>query len=418
MTIVTPAASIAISAAAAASADSASGAAPAVPLATRTSPPGRLAATVVSAVTSTTASFRSCRAEISAVARSPARKLLNAAWVRSLAPADAAKTPVPRLSTASTNSITVTPDDGDGVRRVPLGLQREEPRVGTGSRHQGVVVALLADDAVTKHHDVVRVADRVQPVRYQHCRAAPPLPAQAAMDASLGLRVQSRARLIEDHQVALRAQECPGQRKSLPLAAGEQNAGLRIILVGQIEVRASQQRVVALRQHGERVVDAGPPGRRSQGLGLIGERQVTYRDVVGRTELVSHIILEYHADPVTQLGHFHVAQVDAIPPDPAPVRVIEPAQQLDQRALACAVVPDKCYGLAVRNEEAHSAQDPWLVRGIAEPDVVDLDASAQRRNRHWMRRRREIRTLGYDLLVGPELQQALIGQGRAGQDDG
>ena len=105
--------------------------------------------------------------------------------------------------------------------------------------------------------------------------------------------------------------------------------------------------------------------------------EVADRDVLGGAELVGHVVLEHHADPVAELGRVQVAQVGAVPQDPAAIGVVEPAQQLDQRALAGAVVPDERDRLAVRDEAADPAQHPRLVRAVPEPHVVDLDPPAQ-----------------------------------------
>ena len=201
------------------------------------------------------------------LSRSPALKDWYARRLRSFATADAAKTQAARLSMATENSLTAVPFccDAHGwlwrrAVREARGLEREQPRVGAGTCHQGLVVALFCDRAVDKNHDVVGVPDRVQPVGDQHRCAAVTMRTQPAVYLVLRLGVQARARLIEDHQVPAAAQEGPGQRDALPLSAGQQYAGARILLVGQIDIGAGEQRVVGLGQRGEGAVDACPPG--------------------------------------------------------------------------------------------------------------------------------------------------------------
>ena len=82
------------------------------------------------------------------------------------------------------------------------------------------MAALLADHSVGQHHDPIRVADRVQPMGYQHGGLVAPVPSQPAVQMMLCLRVQPGARLIHDHEVSAAAQVGAGQRDSLQLAAG------------------------------------------------------------------------------------------------------------------------------------------------------------------------------------------------------
>ncbi len=69
--------------------------------------------------------------------------------------------------------------------------------------------------------------------------------------------------------------------------------------------------------------------------------------VLADRQLVAGVVLEQHADPVAQ--HFGVdgLDVDAADAHRALVGVVEAQQQLDQRALPCAVLADQRDQLAV-----------------------------------------------------------------------
>jgi hypothetical protein len=95
-----------------------------------------------------------------------------------------------------------------------------------------------------------------------------------------------------------------------------------------------------------------------------------------RGEFVAHEVLEDRADPTAQLGYRQVAEVDAVPADLPSGRVVEPAQQLDQRALPGAVLADQRDRLPVGDRQADPAQRPRPTVSVPEPDVVQLDATS------------------------------------------
>src|SRR4029077_19168385 len=97
-------------------------------------------------------------------------------------------------------------------------------------------------------------------------------------------------RLIEDRQVPAAAQEGTGQRQALPLASGQQDAGLRVFLVRQVEEGPREQGLVALRQCRKGVVHAGLRGGGRQGRGITRQAEVADGDVLGRAQLIGHVV--------------------------------------------------------------------------------------------------------------------------------
>ena len=64
-----------------------------------------------------------------------------------------------------------------------------------------------------------------------------------------GLRVETGARLVEDQQVPVGAQDAAGDRHPLPLPAGERDTGPRVAVVGQVvgaEIDPGEQRGVEI----------------------------------------------------------------------------------------------------------------------------------------------------------------------------
>ena len=106
----------------------------------------------------------------------------------------------------------------------------------------------LDDPAVVEHDDLVGVADRREPVRDRDRRAALGEPVERLLDGALGLRVEGARRLVE-HEHGRVAQDRARDRDALLLAAGEAVAAL------------ADDRVVAVGQAGDQVVDARGAGR-------------------------------------------------------------------------------------------------------------------------------------------------------------
>ncbi len=217
------------------------------------------------------------------------------------------------------------------------------------------------DDAVGAPHGAEAVRD-------QQTGAALAVVAEPVVHIGLGLRVESRTRLVQDQQIAVDPQERAGQCDAPALPAGQQSAGAPVAFAGLREA-AAQERVVTVGQSAQRLVDARPVGGGPDARSVAERREVADGDVLGRREVVAHEVLEHGSEPVAQLTHRHVADVDAVPQDRAAGGVVEPAQQFDQGALARAIAAHEGDGPPVGNVEIDAAQDPGVAVGVAEPHV-------------------------------------------------
>ena len=86
-------------------------------------------------------------------------------------------------------------------------------------------------------------------------------------------------------------------------------------------------------------------------------------------------LLQDHADPVAEVGQGQAADRQAVEADLAPGRVVEPHQEVDQRALAAPGRPDERDLHPGLDPEA-DVPDDRLSRLIAEADPVELDEPA------------------------------------------
>ena len=100
----------------------------------------------------------------------------------------------------------------------------------------------LGNPAALEDGDLIRLADRRQPVGDRQRRAAFRELVERGLDGSLGLGVEGARRLVEDQDRRV-AQDRARDRDSLLLAAGEAVAAL------------ADKRVVTVRKGGDQVVD-------------------------------------------------------------------------------------------------------------------------------------------------------------------
>ena len=178
------------------------------------------------------------------------------------------------------------------ARFVGLALARPQARIEAAFGQQLEMLALLDDLAAIEHDDVVGMHDGGEAMRDDEARALARHAFERVLDLALGMAVERRGRLVE-HQDRRRLQDGAGDRHALLLAAGEFQAAL------------ADQRVVALRQRHDEVVDLGEPRRLAHlGLARIG---FAVADVVFDRVVEQHGILRHHADRRPERGLRHVA---------------------------------------------------------------------------------------------------------------
>ena len=178
--------------------------------------------------------------------------------------------------------------------------------------------------------------------------------------------VDRRRRLVEDEDARI-GEERARERDELPLAERELEAAL------------ADLGVVAVRQLGDEAV--GADSRRG-GLDLgPGGARTAERDVVRDRAGEEEALLRDDAELSPQRRLRHVAQVGAVDRDAPAARVVEASEQLRDRRLPGAGVPDERDGRPGGHVEIEVVQDVRKV-AVPEADVVEadvpVDASAAR----------------------------------------
>ena len=158
----------------------------------------------------------------------------------------------------------------------------------------------------------------------------------------------ARGGLVEDQHLGV-AHEGARDRELLPLAGGEVLPALE---------PAAEHGVVALRQRRDEPLGAAPPRGLGDARPVVRVVGVPEADVLGGGELVADEVLEHGADPGPEVAHVEVAQVHAAVEDLALGRLVEPQEQLHERALPGAVLADEPERLAGLEHERHVPERP------------------------------------------------------------
>ena len=168
-------------------------------------------------------------------------------------------------------------DDRRGI--LAVGLERlDQLAVGRAAVHQLLVRAVVDDGAPFEVDHVVGQRDRRRPRRDHQDGGAGERVAQVAEHDPFGLRVERGRRVVEQQQLRP-ADQRPGQRDALALAAAEADAAL------------ADDRVEALAQLGDEAVGAGQPQRRPD---LVVGRPAAEVDVLADRAGEQERLLEHH----------------------------------------------------------------------------------------------------------------------------
>ena len=171
--------------------------------------------------------------------------------------------------------------------------------------------------------------------------------------------------LVEHQQQRALPHHRPAEGQLLPLPAGELGA------VGPALAELRGQPVVETVEHVGGVGSAKCDG---DGGGVVVGGQVAEADDVLRVQLEPDEVLETGGDPGPPLAYVDPAEVDVVNGDDAVGRVIEPAEQLDQRRLAGAVLPDDGDGRARRQHQVDPTQHRPVGARVGEVDIGQPDA--------------------------------------------
>ena len=172
---------------------------------------------------------------------------------------------------------------------------------------------------------------------------------QLREDRGLRFGIERRGRLVENPDVGVAIHDAR-EREPLPLAARQIVAALEQPADFRVEaVRHLLHQPVAAR------VLAAPPARARRRPTPPG-RPIC--DVLADRQLVARVVLEQHADAAAQRLGIELAQIDAADPHRRRGRIVEAQQQLDERALAGAVLADQRDQLAAANVQVQVRRPP------------------------------------------------------------
>src|SRR4051812_4825900 len=241
-------------------------------------------------------------------------------------------------------------------RSHPLGLVGVDQRGVGGIALQELLVGAPVDDAalVEEEHLVGQRDRRLAVGDQQHGGVTAPL-AHRRQDPRLHLGVDGRGGVVE-HEQARSADDGPGQRQTLALAAGQGGAAL------------PEPAVEAARQGGHEAVGLGRPE---------GRPHLVVRDLRTQGHVAAHGVVEEERalrdqrDVLGELASWQVAQVVAVDQDRAGQRVDQPRDQRGERALARGGRAHDGDRAARRDGEVEALEEhlPLLV-GVGQ--VVDL----------------------------------------------
>src|ERR1700723_1934892 len=222
------------------------------------------------------------------------------------------------------------------------------------------MAAAFDDTAFLEHQYLVRHAYRREPMRNDYGDAIARQLAKMLEHFRFSPRVDGRGRLIEDQDVRLVAHEGAGQGDFLPLTARQFAAVLEPL--AQLGVIARGQ---VLHEFGRQTL-----GRGAAPAPLIVEGAYVARtDILAHHHLVAGEILKDDADSLAQCGLVPLLEIEPIQQDPPPGGPVQAGEQLDQRGLARAVLPDQRQTLAGPYVQLDARERGGAPAGIDEPDV-------------------------------------------------
>ena len=250
-------------------------------------------------------------------------------------------------------------------RAEALRLQIEHRAVAAALRHQLVVRAELDDAAVLEHADAVGVAHRGEAVRDEDRRAVARGGEDAVEDLRFAAHVELRGRLVEQHDAGaeLHGAQRARERDALPLAARE--IGAAVVAAGQHRVEARRGSRRPADSSAARTTSSGAPAGATLSRSGSSKRMKSWKTAVTRAR---HDVER------------QVAQIDAVDLDRARLRVVQPAQQLGERRLAGAVLPDDGERRAGGDREIEAVEDGRAAR-IREREIAEADLARRHARR-------------------------------------
>src|SRR2546428_713400 len=176
----------------------------------------------------------------------------------------------------------------------------------------------------------------------------------------LGVRVDGARGLVQNEDRTV-LQEGAGDGNALALAARELDPAL------------TDLSIIALRKSDDELVGVRGPGGRDQFVP--GGLRLRVADVFGDAGREEHRVLRHDCELTPEILQPEIAEVHAVEPDLSRRRVVEPREQVDQRALAGPGRAGDPQARAESDVEGDVMQDRTII-AVGERDVVEGDGTA------------------------------------------
>src|SRR5450759_2727372 len=226
-------------------------------------------------------------------------------------------------------------------------------------------IILLDHGSLLEHDDPRGIAYRAYAVRRDERRSPRQGFAQRPENLRFGVRVDSRQRVIEQHDTRL-------------LCERSRERGALLLTTGQIDSALAGDRLVAAGKLVDRLMELRNARRPFPGL-CNPARSV--REVRSDGVAEEKAFLRHESDVLPQLRRHDVLRRNAVDENLAFLRIVHSRNQVDKRALPASGRADHAERCSRGHGEADVAQDPArLARGgrrIVKPDVPKLDGAAR-----------------------------------------
>uniref|UniRef100_A0A7S3CL08 Uncharacterized protein n=1 Tax=Strombidium rassoulzadegani TaxID=1082188 RepID=A0A7S3CL08_9SPIT len=257
-------------------------------------------------------------------------------------------------------------------------LLPKSPVVAVFLGNQLVVRALLNNDSVLEHDDLVTVSHSGESMGNDERGRALRNLIDGLLNLLLGLRVKGRGGLIEAHDLGL-------------LEQGSSNGDPLLLSSRQLESPLAHELVVAPLLLHDELVDGGALGSRDNlldqlegllgvvnNLGDLGVSNASVGDVVEDGVIEEHAVLGHDGDVAPEVIELELGDVLAVDENLARLDVVESVQEPHDRALPRSRLPDDADLLARLDLEGQLVDDDGLlVLGqlgvVGEADVLELD---------------------------------------------
>src|SRR4051794_23780762 len=226
--------------------------------------------------------------------------------------------------------------------------------------HEFIESSAFDHTPVLEHQDARGIADGGEAMGDHEGGAALHHFVESGIHLRLGDGVECAGRLVQDQDRRI-LQQCTCDRQPLALAAGQHAAALAGIGLEAAAALDEFERLRAL--------------RRLAHLGLCGVRLADAQILSDRT-VEQQRLLKDHADVPPQRCQRHPADVHAVDPDEAGLRIEGAMQQRNRRRLAGAGRADQRDGLAGKRGEGE-VLDRRPLAVIGEGDVVEFDEAGE-----------------------------------------